>query len=52
MMSNQFLFGISLFCCIIVVFCLSLFYVFSNPGELVPFERIFEGDELVHGGCV
>ena len=33
MMSSQILFGISLLCCIVVVFCLSFFYVFINPGE-------------------
>ena len=29
-------------------FLFMLFYVFSNSGEWVPLERIFEGDELVH----
>ena len=47
-MSNPFLFGISELCCTAVTFCLSFFYVFSNPGKYASLRRIFEGDELVH----
>ena len=43
MMSSQFLFGISLLCCIVVVFCLSFFMSLLIQGSEYRLEEYLKG---------